>query len=71
MNHITQNHIAQEWVDKGYWTMEYDDHVIGVGYKDKVIERFSQSTVTREGMDATCERHQSRLYGAVGVMEEL
>ena len=56
-----------EYADQGYWTKEYDDHVITVGYKDKEIAAFSQIAATPEALQRACSNHQKRLHQPVGV----
>lgn len=55
------DHLSQEWLDKGYWTKEYADHVITVGYKDQEFAAYSQCAVTRQTLDDACRRHEKRL----------
>lgn len=67
MNGNIERRILGEWVDKGYWLKEYDDHVVTVGYKDKDKDKelaaFPQTamTTTPEALVAVCQRHEARL----------
>jgi len=61
----TEKEILGVWADEGYWTREYADHVITVGYKDEEIVAFSQYGATREQLQAACERHYARLTGTL------
>ena len=58
------NCISGDWEDKGYWASEEDDHVIMVGYKDKVLAVYHQWAATQEILDAVCQRHEARLVAA-------
>jgi len=62
---VTTQYISQAWIDKGFWTREYADHVITVGYKDEEFAAYSQLGVTRDILDAACARYEQRvLLGA-------
>lgn len=60
--------ILGDWVDEGYWTKEYDDHVVTVGYKDREIAAFSQSAATPDALQRACAQHQKRLREPAGVI---
>jgi len=63
------NGILGEYADQGYWVKEYDDHVVAVGYKDKEIAAFSQTSATTEALRDACQRHMGRMVNPVGASE--
>jgi hypothetical protein len=64
MNHISPNRISQEWVDKGYWTREYADPAVTVGYKDQEFIAVHPSVATLEYCNDQCRRHERQLMAA-------
>ena len=61
MNGNLQRELLGEWVDKGYWLKEYDDHILTVGYKDKEVAAFSQIGALPELLRDVCQRHEAKL----------
>ena len=69
---MNDKEILGKWADEGYFVKEYADHVVTVCYKDsgvKELAAFNQTAVTRDQLQAVCERHHARLAMPEGVAQ--
>lgn len=60
--------IPKPFANLGYWSKEYDGHVVSIGYKDK---EFAVFTITEETTDAALDaiiRHFIRMVSPIGVV---
>ncbi|MBV6343679.1 hypothetical protein [Candidatus Magnetobacterium casense] len=60
--------VPKVFSEMGYWTKEYADHVISVGYKEGEIAAFFQSPVDREAILDVIARHFVRTATPMGAV---
>jgi len=65
---IATPRLPKVFVDLGYSTNEYDDHVISIAFKEQEIAAFAQGAATPDAILDVVARHFVRTASLVGVL---